>query len=102
MQSKASSVVFVYEAGPCGYGLQRYLDRKGFVCRICAPSLMPKKPGDRVKTDRRDAEKLVRALRADDLGPLCTSLHSDVSTTMIYTHVLNRGARGVRSPLDVI
>jgi transposase len=58
----------VYEAGPCGYGLQRYLARKGFVCRICAPSLMPKKPGDRVKTDRRDAEKLVRALRADDLS----------------------------------
>ena len=34
MQSKASSVVFVYEAGPCGYGLQRYLSRKGFVCKV--------------------------------------------------------------------
>jgi transposase len=68
MQSKASSVVFVYEAGPCGYGLQRYLTRKGFVCRVCAPSLIARKPGDRVKTDRRDAEKLVRALRMDDLS----------------------------------
>lgn len=38
MQSKASSVVFVYEAGPCGYGLQRYLSRKGFVCKLCSPS----------------------------------------------------------------
>lgn len=68
MQSKASQVVFVYEAGPCGYGIQRYLSRKGFVCRVCAPSLMAQKPGDRVKTDRRDAERLVRLLRMDDLA----------------------------------
>jgi len=68
MQSKASTVVFVYEAGPCGYGIQRYLSRKGVVCQVCAPSLIAKKPGDRVKTDRRDAEKLVRALRMDDLA----------------------------------
>lgn len=68
MQSKASKVVFVYEAGPCGYGLQRYLARKGFECRVCAPSLIAKKPGDRVKTDRRDAEKLVKALRMNDLS----------------------------------
>lgn len=68
LQSKASTVVFVYEAGPCGYGLQRYLTRKGFSCRVCAPSLIAKKPGDRVKTDRRDAEKLVKALRSDDLS----------------------------------
>src|SRR3546814_13888617 len=58
MQSKACRVVFVYEAGPCGYRLQRYLARKGFECRVCAPSLIARKPGNRVKTDRRDAEKL--------------------------------------------
>ena len=68
MQSKASDVVFVYEAGPCGYGLQRQLQQAGFTCHICAPSLIPRKAGDRVKTDRRDAEKLVRALRAGDLS----------------------------------
>lgn len=68
MQSKAPSVVFVYEAGPCGYGLQRQLSRAGFTCHVCAPSKIPRKPGDRVKTDRRDAEKLVRALRAGDLS----------------------------------
>jgi transposase len=68
MQSKASSVVFVYEAGPCGYGLQRQLSRGGFTCHVCAPSLIAKKAGDRVKTDRRDAEKLVKALRAGDLS----------------------------------
>lgn len=68
MQSKASKVVFVYEAGPCGYRLQRYLCRKGFECRVCAPSLIARKPGDRVKTDRRDAEKLVKQRRSDDLS----------------------------------
>jgi transposase len=68
VQSKASDVVFVYEAGPCGYGLQRQLQRAGFTCHVCAPSLIPRKAGDRVKTDRRDAEKLVRALRADELS----------------------------------
>jgi transposase len=68
LQSKASHVRVVYEAGPCGYGLYRRLIRQGFECMVCAPSLIPKKPGERVKTDRRDAIKLVRSLRADDLS----------------------------------
>jgi len=68
MQSKAPEVRFVYEAGPCGYVLQRKLQRAGFTCHVCAPSLIPRKAGDRVKTDRRDAEKLVRSLRAGDLS----------------------------------
>src|SRR3546814_19527429 len=67
MQSKACRVVFVYEAGPCGYRLQRYLARKGFECRVCAPSLIASKPGDRVKTDRRDAEQLGKQFRSDEL-----------------------------------
>lgn len=46
VQSKASTVVFVYEAGPCGYSLQRFLGRKGYACKVCAPSLVAKKPGD--------------------------------------------------------
>jgi transposase len=68
MQSKASQVRVVYEAGPCGYGLYRQLVQKGFDCMVCAPSLIPRKPGERVKTDRRDAVKLVRSLRAGDLS----------------------------------
>ncbi|WP_321930671.1 IS110 family RNA-guided transposase [Paraburkholderia guartelaensis] len=68
MQSKAPHVCIVYEAGPCGYGLYRELLQKGFDCMVCAPSLIPKKPGERVKTDRRDALKLVRSLRAGDLS----------------------------------
>src|SRR5436190_1930837 len=60
-------VHIVYEAGPCGYELQRRLQRSGFDCRVAAPSLTPRKPGERVKTNRRDARKLARLLRADEL-----------------------------------
>jgi transposase len=66
----APELVFAYEAGPCGYGLYRSLTRKGFVCHVVAPSLIPRKAGDRVKTDRRDALMLARLLRSDDLTPV--------------------------------
>lgn len=68
LQSKARRIRVVYEAGPCGYGLYRQLVKKGFDCMVCAPSLIPRKPGERVKTDRRDAIKLVRLLRTGDLS----------------------------------
>ena len=68
LQAKSMRIHVVYEAGPCGYGLYRRLVEKGFDCMVCAPSLIPRKPGDRVKTDRRDAIKLVRSLRAGDLS----------------------------------
>jgi transposase len=67
MQSKAKHFIFVYEAGPCGYWLYRYLRKKGYDCWVVAPSLIPKKPGDRVKTDRRDAMQLARLARSGDL-----------------------------------
>jgi transposase len=67
MQSKAKHLVFVYEAGPCGYWLYRYLSKKGYDCWVVAPSLIPKKAGDRVKTDRRDAMQLARLARSGDL-----------------------------------
>ena len=56
-----------YEAGPTGYVLYWQLTKLGVQCEVIAPSLVPVKSGDRVKTDRRDAEKLARALRAGDL-----------------------------------
>lgn len=56
-----------YEAGPCGYVLQRQLAAMGIPCDVIAPSLIPQKPGDRVKTDRRDAAKLARLHRAGEL-----------------------------------
>jgi transposase len=67
MQSKAKQLIFVYEAGPCGYWLYRYLRKKDYDCWVVAPSLIPKKAGDRVKTDRRDAMQLARLARAGDL-----------------------------------
>jgi transposase len=70
LQSKSSHLIFVYEAGPCGYWLYRYLTKKGHVCWVIAPSLIPKKPADRVNTNRRDAIKLARLMRSGDLTPV--------------------------------
>ena len=67
LQGKTPDLVFACEAGPCGYGLHRYLTGQGFRCQVVAPSLIPKKPGDKVKTDRRDAIDLARLLRSGDL-----------------------------------
>lgn len=58
---------FCYEAGPCGYGLQRLLAKGGYDCIVVAPSLIPMKAGDRVKTDRRDATTLAKLHRAGEL-----------------------------------
>jgi transposase len=70
MQSKAKHLVFVYEARPCGSWLYRYLTKRGHVCWVVAPSLIPKKAGDRVNTDRRDAVQLARRMRSGDLTPV--------------------------------
>ena len=57
---------FCYEAGPCGYGIQRHLSAHGHECVVVTPSLIPKRAGDRVKTDRRDAASLARLHRAGE------------------------------------
>ena len=67
MPSKATHLIFVYEAGPCGYWLYRYFTRQGYDCWVVAPALVPQKAGDRVKTDRRDAIQLARLMRSGDL-----------------------------------
>lgn len=59
-----------YEAGPCGYALWRQLRGMNVACDVIAPSLIPRRPGDRVKTDRRDAIQLARLLRAGQLTPV--------------------------------
>ena len=66
----ASRLSACYEAGPCGYGVVRQLIKLGAACVVVAPSLIPHKPGDRVKNDRRDAVKLARLLRSGDLTPV--------------------------------
>jgi len=61
------TVQVVYEAGPTGYGLQRELARRGYHCQVIAPSLIPKRAGDRIKTDRRDGLRLAELTRAGEL-----------------------------------
>ena len=63
-------LIAAYEAGPTGYTLHRQLVKLGVECLVVAPSLIPKRAGDRVKTDRRDALKLARLLRSGDLTPI--------------------------------
>ncbi len=64
------ALMFCYEAGPCGYGIQRQLSIAGHECVVVAPSLIPIKTGDRVKTDRRDAINLAKLHRAGELTPV--------------------------------
>lgn len=70
LQGKGKELHFVYEAGPCGYWLYRYLTKKKLTCWVVAPARIPKKAGDRGKTDRRDAVQLARLLRSGDLSPV--------------------------------
>ena len=67
MPSKATHLLFVSEAGPCGSWRYRSLRNKDDDCWVVAPSLIPKKTGDRVKTDRRDARQRARLARAGEL-----------------------------------
>jgi transposase len=62
-----ATLKFCYEAGPRGYPLCRFIGGLGHECIIVCPSRVPRRPGDRVKTDRRDADQLARLLRAGEL-----------------------------------
>lgn len=66
----AESLLVCYEAGPTGYGLYRQLTKMGITCVVVAPTLIPQRAGDRVKTDRRDAVRLAELLRAGELTPV--------------------------------
>ena len=65
-----TSLQFCYEAGPCGYGVYRQLRALGHACTVVAPSLIPRRPGDRIKTDRRDALSLARLFQHGELTPV--------------------------------
>ena len=67
LAGKYERLTFCYEAGPTGYGLYRQITALGHACVVVAPSLIPKRAGDRVKTNRRDAISLAAQLRADEL-----------------------------------
>jgi len=68
---------FVYEAGPCGYVIYRHLTRQGYDCAVVSPSMIPKRSGDRVKTDRRDAAGLARLHRAGELTAIYVPQEED-------------------------
>lgn len=63
-------LLFSYEAGPCGYGVYHQVQASGHDCEVVAPSLIPQRAGDRVKTDRRDAKVLARLSRSGELTPV--------------------------------
>ena len=66
IEAKCRRITFCHEAGPTGYELQRHIQGLGHECIVAAPSMIPKKPGDRVKTSQRDAMSLVKLLRASE------------------------------------
>lgn len=70
LQGDGVELRFCYEAGPCGYVIYRHLAKRGLSCAVVAPSLIPRKASDRVKTDRRDALSLARLYRAGELTPI--------------------------------
>ena len=67
LAAKYKKLTFCYEAGPTGYGLYRLIKSLGHDCIVVAPSLIPSKRGDRIKTNRRDAKNLAKLLRAGEL-----------------------------------
>jgi transposase len=67
LQAKGAELRCAYEAGPCGYQVYRHLRAQGYSCLVAAPALIPRRPGDRLKNDRRDALALARLLRAGEL-----------------------------------
>ena len=70
LESKGHKLVFIYEAGPCGFGIYRLLRRRGHECWVVSPGMTPRSNADRVKTDRRDCLKLSRLARAGELTPI--------------------------------
>jgi transposase len=81
-----------YEAGPTGYGLARACAAAGIACTVAAPSKIPRAPGDRVKTDRRDAERLARLLRLGELVPVrVPELHEEQARDLVRAREDARG-----------
>jgi len=85
LEKRHGRLAFCYEAGPTGYGLHRQITTLGHECTVVAPSLIPRRPGDRVKTNRRDALTLARLHRAGELTPV-TTLHRSGSSCRRPSH----------------
>jgi transposase len=98
IEKQHGAVEFVYEAGACGYNVQRQLTALGFTCRICAPSLTPRKPGERIKNDRRDAIALARLHRAGELTYVWVpdALHEALRDLVRARHAASTDVRRAR------
>lgn len=77
LESLGKKLHFIYEAGPCGFWIERMLSARGHECWVVSPSLIPKRSGERVKTDRCDSEKLARMARAGELDPIYVPEEAD-------------------------
>ena len=77
LKEKGESILSCYEAGPTGFDLYRILEEMNITCYVAAPSLLPRKPGDRIKTDKRDAIMLAKVLRNGDIVSVHVPSRSD-------------------------
>ena len=98
LESSGRELVFVYEAGPCGFGIYRGLTARGHACWVVAPSNTPRRVRDRIKTDRRDSLKLAGLARAGELTPIYVpDVHDEAMHDLVHTRedavVMQRQAR---------
>lgn len=103
LASRHARVEFVYEAGPCGYGVYRQLADLGFDCRIVAPSHTPVRPGNRQKNDTRDAMMLARLLRAGELTYVWVPdpVHESMRDLVRARHVASHDVRKARTQIQL-
>lgn len=95
-------IEFVYEAGPCGYGIYRRLTDKGLTCYVVAPSHIPRRPGDRVKNDHRDAMSLARLARANELTAVWVpdAVHEAMRDVVRARHAATRDLKMARQRIQ--
>jgi transposase len=93
---------FVYEAGPCGYDVYRRLTSAGHACVVVAPSHIPRKPGDRVKNDHRDAVALARLARAGELTAIWVpdGVHEALRDVVRARHAANKDLKAARQRIQ--
>ena len=77
LRSDGAKLHVVYEAGPCGFVIARHLREQAIDCEVVAPSMIPRRPGERIKTDRRDSVKLARLARAGELTAVHVPARAD-------------------------
>ncbi len=79
LKENGENILTCYEAGPTGFVIYRLLEEMEITCYVAAPSLLPRKPGDRIKTDKRDALILAKVLRNQEIVPVHVPTRSDES-----------------------